>query len=137
MKLENQVVSLELAKRLASLGVSQDSIFQWRVQWETGKEDEIMLVQGENYESKGENGGVALYAAFTVAELGEILPDTIEENEATLYLMCGKGTSAHPWSIWYGSTKQEGPSSVGENEADARAALLVYLIENKLIASPN
>lgn len=39
MKLESQVVSLELAKKLKELGVKQESLFQWRLIWE-GRSDE-------------------------------------------------------------------------------------------------
>lgn len=37
MKLEQQVVSLELAKQLKELGVKQDSLFYWDTDYENGR----------------------------------------------------------------------------------------------------
>jgi hypothetical protein len=64
--LEQQVCSRELAQRLAELGVRQESVFWWvdrKVPYTGGRALHAQL-----------QGGVA---AFTVAELGEMLPDDI------------------------------------------------------------
>jgi hypothetical protein len=66
MPLEQQVCSHELAKRLAELGVRQESVFWWvdrRLRYTGGRASHAPL-----------QGGIA---AFTVAELGEMLPDDI------------------------------------------------------------
>ena len=71
MKIENQVVSLELAKQLKELGFKQDSCFEWI--WQDG---------GQAYKLRPERKGFNLidgkqndcYSAYTVAELGEMLP---------------------------------------------------------------
>ena len=66
MPIEHQVCSHELATRLAALGVRQESVFWWvdRTLTYTGGRASHAPLQG---------GG----AAFTVAELGAMLPDDI------------------------------------------------------------
>ena len=67
--LEKQCVSLELAKRLKELGVEQTSYFAW---WERRYKTPLLtdkaLRETPNYHR---------IAAFTVAELEEMLPDCI------------------------------------------------------------
>jgi hypothetical protein len=59
--LEKQVVSLDLAKRLKELGVKQESVWYWF-------RDRLIL-------GRGEGGNMQTFtSAFTVAELGEMLP---------------------------------------------------------------
>lgn len=113
MKLENQVTNLELAKKLKELGVEQESLFYW-------KQEAIHYWQ--KLDTK-DLAAPSCYSAFTVAELGEILP------------------------YWCFSTKQEkgGYSCMADypkwncgwqnadTEADARAKMLIYLLENKLM----
>jgi hypothetical protein len=64
MPVEHQVCSHELAQRLAALGVRQESVF-W---WVDGK----LTYTGGRASHAPRHGGIA---AFTVAELGEMLPD--------------------------------------------------------------
>ena len=66
MPVEHQVCSHELAKRLAELGVRQESVF-W---WVDGK----LTYTGGRASHAPLHGGIA---AFTVAELGEMLPDEV------------------------------------------------------------
>ena len=61
MKLENQVCSLELAKKLKELGVKQESLFWWC------KDFKGRVVQPHKHNCLG--GGIS---AFTVIELLEI-----------------------------------------------------------------
>ncbi len=128
MKLESQVTSLELSKRLKELGVKQESYFQWRCteseenppHWhiEYGRDD----FHYPNYVS-----------AFTVAELGEMLPESIEETEWTHILEIDHWDEGK-WHIVYASAKGDYFAEVhAETEADARAKMLIYLIENNLI----
>jgi hypothetical protein len=70
--LEKQCVSLELAKRLEKLGVKQDALYWWSTHtipstlWNRDDLDKSL---------KGYEGpAFSTYAAFTVAELGEMLP---------------------------------------------------------------
>ena len=64
--LEQQVCSRELAKRLEELGVRQESVFWWV--------DRTLTYTGGRASHAQRQGGIA---AFTVAELGAMLPDDI------------------------------------------------------------
>lgn len=137
MKLEDQVVSLELAKKLKELGVKQESVFYWideckNGDWEIAFEDEWDTVSGE-----WGDGSVLKdhphFSAYTVAELGEILP---------LYLILpytlGRDKQynlkiekyANGWNVSYG---RWGEPRNTDTEANARAKMVIYLKENKLI----
>ncbi len=66
MNLEQQVVNLELARRLKALNVKQESLFNWL---------EGIIVYGHC----GHKGNDYV-SAFTVAELGEMLPSTVSDH---------------------------------------------------------
>lgn len=125
MTLSNQVVSLELAKRLKELGVNQESYFHW-------------------YDSKptaqlhtGVFAGDWFYAAFTVAELGEMLPARLTEVEGVhrvARLAMEKQDTR--WNVVYICAECGGrifEPMLADTEADARAKMLIYLIENNLV----
>jgi hypothetical protein len=131
MKLENQVVSLELAKQLKELGVKQESIWCWTEFW--GDKWEITF---KDFAKLTQTGNVS---AFTVAELGEMLcpgmtqqfkkndwhEDAVdvsftttvmpqwEQDEMRYSLVLG----AHMWFVH------------DKSEANARAKALIYLIQ--------
>ena len=76
-------------------------------------------------------------AAFTVAELGEMLPECFLWNGETQVTLTGSKYSGG-WHVTYMSTKFQGKRAInhfedGDTEANARAKMLIYLIENKLI----
>lgn len=126
MKLEDQVVSLELAKRLKELGITTESLYSW-VYWpnasEANKDAKPTLVLSTSEMTKGDRASVA--PAFTVAELGEMLPD----DYASLKV------SATKW--WCGTREDVGTAQSDRKEADARAKMLIYLLENNLLSTPN
>ena len=135
MKLEAQVCSLDLAKRLKELGVKQESHFVWNIGMMGGKYLQI----GCSPSAK------ECWSAFTVAEMGEMLPSTIELpfSEAdgggtyVQWLASDKRSGKHEgeWMVSYGD---EGVSELEQyalTEADARAKCLIYLIENNIISS--
>ena len=128
MNLEDQVTSLELSRRLDKLGVRQRSVFNWKthVHPESGEEFLWKLVFGDDgvdYDKE--------FSAFTVAELGEILPD-----------------GYHTWRFDYpeGNRKDWACNPPGDfdktkvkyagTEADAKSLMFIYLIENNLL-DPN
>jgi hypothetical protein len=115
MKIENQVVSLELAKKLKELGVKQESIFCWCDEGD----DLCLLEQGDAEILEKE-----YISAFTVAELGEILPP--------FYRSTNVGKDEIQW-FEVTHTFDLKPAFYDETEADARAKMLIYLIENNLI----
>ena len=121
MKLENQVCSLELAQKLKSLGVKQESLFQHNL---LEKEDVYRITYGNPRTNTFGRKFIDTVSAFTVAELGEMLPKgcftTKTESEEFPWRCEYKGG--------YGIT-----ASGADTEADARAKMLCYLLENKLI----
>lgn len=133
MKLEQQVVSLELAQKLKALGVKQESYFWYG-------EDGYLWREGVSVDGS--------FAAFTVAELGEMLPAGLWDDEKYKMLTVIKGKRVNKsrryeaeWAYYYcpaetGTTASDQIPKIPfyeHTEADARAKMLVYLIENKLI----
>lgn len=122
MNLNDQVISLELAKRLKKLGVIQESQFYWEFCPDAGgflpKAKFIISYIGSHDIITGEFTDCHRlrdqenYSAFTVAELGEIL------------------SSFKSWQEWL---CQVSTMFEDTKEADARAKMLIYLLENKLM----
>ena len=100
MPLEHQVCSHELAKRLAELGVRQESVF-W---WVDGK----LTYTGGRASHAPQQGGIA---AFTVAELGEMLPDeSSSPRKMASHIRIGYGLGAiAARGIVFGVPTLEGP----------------------------
>lgn len=119
MKLEDQVVSLELAKKLRELGVRQESEFYW----------EELPIGTKLFPSDDDVRMWPWCAAFTVAELGEMLPEG--------YFSRRIGYD------WYNDAKEEDQSGwiskpdliyeKSDTEAGCRAKMLCYLIEQKIV----
>lgn len=121
--IEKQVCSLELAKRLKELGVKQESLFYWFKN--RFKDNAFEVERSDHMVSYG--NWIDSYSAFTCSELGEMLPK---------YSLSGK------WQIGFASeyvcrVSQKYFKGVNplysKTEADARAKMLIYLIENGLI----
>ena len=141
MNLEQQVVRLELAKEMKELGFKQDSLFYWCPKF-SGSGSPSFPYRFENsyylrtWDKEKENAptnysDVDFYSAYTVAELGEMLPvsdciieEMVEDKEWYVKIEDGRSTDI--------KTHQE----VADTEADARAMMLIYLAENNLI-NPN
>jgi len=118
MKLEDQVVSLELAKKLKELGVKQESYLHWvdiHDSWFLGSKADYSRTEQER-----------MVSAYTVAELGEMLPQYFSTTKVEPFL-------------WEGSVLEVGniEEFSGDTEADSRAKMLIYLLENKLINHEN
>lgn len=148
MILESQVCSLELVKKLKELGVKQESLFYYI---------ELPYLMNFNQETKehtvlettielrfrrdihfAREEIINHYSAFTVAELGEMLPDnftTWVENEKLyrdhfFHEIKVKNEYLIEYSV---NDKPHLSQSFKDiNEADARAKMLIYLIENNL-----
>lgn len=137
MKLENQVCSLEHAKRLKELGVPQESLFWW-TSLETVESTESLHLGYVN------TVGTPTASAFTVAELGEMLPwiiggvDIGSKKNATIEFQ----KVADKFAVMYtednetlASFKDELLEQWDTTEADARALMLIYLLENNLLSA--
>ncbi len=132
MKLEDQVCSLELAKKLKELGVKQGSAFWW-LEYHDGW-------KLQTTEMNAPKGNPHWLPAFAVAELGEMLPWQliVGAHRYELDLFKNGEVPAH-WSVGYTTKDEEIYSVLGmnyqfsETEADARANMLIYLLENSLV----
>lgn len=123
MRIENQVCSLELAKRLKELGVKQESSLFWTERWMPHQTQDWLLDLNRHGNQ---------IAAFTVAELGEMIPEKINFREPYLVELptrVGDG--------WVYELPIVAPPTLevttASTEADARAKMLVYLLETKLV----
>jgi hypothetical protein len=116
MKIEDQVCSLELSKRLKELGVKQDSLFGWFWSPQIDKWSVEPII--------GPFTGIS--SAFTVAELGIFLPDFIDFT---------KIKNAIHVATLYGDDIQEenNVSVIDDTEANVRAKMLIQLIENDYV----
>lgn len=122
MKLEDQVCSLESAKKLKELGVKQDSLWYWH--YITGCEGkygrwEIIDCDVAHNSLRIRN---KLISAFTCAELGKMLP--VSARSRKLF------DSENSFII---DALGQDKFFVNKNEAEARAKMLIYLLESKLI----
>ena len=116
MEKKYQVVSLELSRKLKELGFKQESLFYW-LENENGDYCLECINDFIGTPSK------LFYSAYTVAELGEMLPDNYNSYKKNKEWFCR----------FKEDTGYEILSSDKENEANARAKMLIYLKENKLI----
>jgi len=132
MQLESQVCSLELAKRLKELGVRQESYFYWS----TDNGDKFFVDSEETYPIDAHYPRPKIVcAAFTVAELGEILFQINYFNlEKTGYLNITTEMIDRHEGYFYRLTNNFSENIIDDyKEADARARLLIYFLENGLI----
>jgi hypothetical protein len=129
MELEKQVVSLDLAKKLKELGVSQNAYWTWY----TNGDNAHLMHNPEGYRGF-ENKS---FDAFTVAELGEMLPQILKIKGITYQLFASVAMDKQ-WFVVYANEQDYEdnapfPIKMTHNEADARAKMLIYLLENNLI----
>lgn len=135
MKLENQVVCRELSQKIEKLGVKQESVWAW-MDWHKGKysyRPDVAVIQTKLAEENEFYKEKVLFSAFTVAELGEILPKIVKKNGIEFWLTMYKQNNF--WRIGYNENQLSSlcEHTKGDTEANARAKMLIYLIEKKLI----
>lgn len=140
LNLEQQVCSIELANKLKELGVKQESLFYWVcINFEAfsiSTEEEFSTIN----ENKLISGGCECctcddyikekYSAFTVAELGELLPYNC------ISIKIDRKSYKDKKDFYYCYLKELGISNETQfdyKESDARAKMLIYLIENGYI----
>jgi hypothetical protein len=137
MKIENQICDLEYAKMLEELGVMQNSYFYHICGNGINDEFEEQHIILDTLQKDGiskykilEGMKIEFYSAFTVAELGEILP--IELNDK--YLLSHRCSRGGWWLMYSNDSNDNECNSVWDlSEANARAKMLIYLIENDLV----
>ena len=135
MKIDDQVCSLEISRRLKELGVKQDSVFWWTLDHKADWEAVHMHSASELSISNGH-----VLSAFNVAELGEMLPWSIDETDLGRkvggrrwnLLIRHPRNSADGWAVAYyiNSSEHSLHDEWGDKEADARGKMLIWLIEN-------
>lgn len=125
--MENHVTSLQLSKKLKELGVKQESLFYYIA----GNNDPFFRTDLGLYNSRGMCVSDTQFeymvdslkvSAFTVAELGEMFPQNIQ-------LPFKKDGLAQEY--WYWSSEKGRHRE--DTEADARAKMLIYLLEQGII----
>lgn len=153
MKLEDQVVSLELAKKMKFFGFDQESQFIWYRPKALEIPFELSLRGHQIHPKNKKNEFIDFYEAYTVAELGDMFPARGEEewlstNIGFNYEKRRKEYVCEFCSFMseddYESTKDVDPFNFlqqndntihvsAETEADARAKMLIHLKEEGLI----
>jgi len=113
MKLENQVVSLELAKKMFELGFKQGGHYWWRIYI---KSNEATFTTDDYCKSNPKD--YTHYVAYTVAELGEMLGWAYRSGKT--------GVNTYMCNDNFGDKGIE-----ADTEANARAKMLIWLKENK------
>jgi len=123
MNITDQICSLELSVRLKELGVKQDSLF-----YRFGN-DNLQYVFCKYYEQYSPNINLNIkdgVSAFTVAELGELL-----KNPTPNIILTYKINDIYKCATGNGDIKLIDFEDI--SEADVRAKMLIYLLENKLM----
>jgi hypothetical protein len=129
MKLDEQVTSLELSKRLHALGAPQTSVFYWV---ENKRGDANPLIVGPDAVDIPDAN---FYSAFTVAELGAIMPYSfVSERRASGRWECGQRYRLEV----DGSAPRHRFADVtevffGDTEVEVRAKMLIFVLESSPI----
>lgn len=137
MKLENQVSSLELSKRLKALGVKQDGYFQWcyGADVDPGNEEEAISKRWELDKHDGALGMFSLYdscSAFTCSELGEMLPnDFLSGRDGNEFVCCFNQNEERDVDQKFEDCFLD--TWEDDREVNARAKMLIHLIESGLV----
>ena len=89
-----QVCSPAVAQTLKELGVPQESLWYWVA---SRRRQYPLLCSAAEVTAMPLFYRVAV-AAFTVGELGELLPSTIEQNDAVLHWRCEKSSRGYMYA---------------------------------------
>ena len=139
MEIAEQLATREQCKKLRLLGVNAPAFF---MHWLNREDQEVVVayeVPGIVYH--GSEKSEWNYWAYSVAELGEMIPMPQEIPVEAIYIMTWKcDTNIEPsdknlWKIEYGNDDISNTlcPGVGRTEAICRADMLIYLLENKII----
>jgi hypothetical protein len=131
MKLEDQVVSLELARKLKELGVKQESVFYWRENRLIARLAEFDLA-GRYPDSQQD------ISAFTGTEIVEQLPAEllVKGNNYIWFLEIKKHLSGYIVNYYQEGVRLTDEVFHEKKEADACTKILIYLLENDLLPHP-
>lgn len=129
MRLEDQVCTLEQSIKLQELGIKAESIFYYAV----NGIKEPLLIWGNIDQQGGRYTQWEKHPAYTVAELGEMLPDMAAKDNGLAQIETCRSWTTGEYCCYY-------ENSFGNNialfesptEAETRAAMLIHLIENAI-----
>lgn len=132
MNLQDQVCSLELAKELKEIGVKQESLFWWTayenplagiLKEEDVPEDRWNIMYSRQTKKSGFDW---LYSAFTVTELGMMLPYKINDQ----YCLTILKNVNESWAVSYYNNIHNRLKilTIDETEANAMAMMVIKLI---------
>lgn len=145
MNLDQQCVSLEVARKLKDLNVKQESQFYWYegynswllhyIDYNNWEEDHKIFIEHNS----------PCYSAFTVAELGEMLPERLDKNRNQYIKFQKTRCESTQKNHYLCSYIEDGGYHMDyvehdcsdENEANARAKMLIHLLENNLMTLPD
>lgn len=135
MTLQQQVTSLEISQKLKELGLKQESVYIWCLDRNGADEFDTRLMQNTK------NNRITTLdhvSAFTVAELGEMLPSNIhqfekDDSDPTGKWFSSAKTDDNTWVAGYGENSTNEVEFEADTEADARGKMLIYLLENNLL----
>lgn len=123
MELAKQVVSLPIAQRLKKLGVRQQSYFRYG-----GKDGDLLLDSSDDTPEFTSDT-----YAFTVAEMGEILPESFQYGGTLMEIFQYKSDGEFCLEYRYFESEKIVEFIHEQTEADARGKMLIYLLEQGLI----
>ena len=121
MTLETQVTSLELSKSLKELGLKQESAFwyeqtkiagrnEWKKEWE--------LCFNNNTKPYTQDH---IVSAFTVAELGEMLPERVKRDDGEyFFIQCPHHDSPMGYRCWITRTNGNNPHAIQPKDEEPR-----------------
>lgn len=141
MKIENQVCTLEQAKKLKELGVDCISLFQWR-DFSRLRDNMVAPLVSYDRAVPSHASVMQVFNAFTVAELGVMLPYSVKnptDAESYYFVEC-EIYNENPKNIGCNSYLTNFTGNIHSvkhknTEAEARAAMLIYLLEQRLVSS--
>lgn len=128
MELQKQVTSLKISKRLKELGMKQESLFYFVNAPSIESPHWHLYPAPQGKWTADTYWSAEHYSAFTVAELGEMLPlteihDSLDGNQYGCQFSCAEDFT----------DLNKGHTEFADTEADCRGKMLIYLLENKLI----
>jgi hypothetical protein len=132
MKIKEQCVSLELAKRLKKAGIKQESFFWFAFcddKWTLCQKDDDFFYNDANLDPN-------VCSAFTATELGELLPSMIKLGNAHFFL-----TMNETRQVFYQNPPDEEEywdfeMNLDHTEADSRASMILHLLKYNLMELP-
>lgn len=124
MTIENHVTNFDLSKKLYDLGIKRSTLFYW-------------TIGGVVYRGEMPFWTDSNYSAFLVSELGNFIPAmyTNFSHYCNYSIRYGKLQNDKFFISINSPHMQEKiiDDLISDNEADCRAKMLIYLIENGLV----